>query len=351
MKVSRQYLISGSVLIAALGVLGSFQACSPGFSVIMPNVSNNGSGGSAGPANGFTVSYTIPTASFETFSSSGFNEFSDKTTSTNFWDYVPRYPLYSYGSQKRRWLYLPPNAQINNANPDAWIFPKGTVLWKLFSLNGRKVETRMLEKMGDGSGFANWRASVYMWRADQSEADLLKNNTFYSLTSAEKLVYEAGKIEATYRAAMPNQCVTCHQNATDGSLGFNYFQLSSRTNPRNVILLSQSGVLTNKVSNFDEILGNDLQRAAIGYLQGNCAHCHNGSGPGPHDFKHRSSVFSANDEPVLLSGLMSVGLITRGSKETSRLYLRPAAGTMPPQTISADPSGYTAIGAWIDQLQ
>lgn len=351
MKVSRTYVISAVILAVALGVLTSFQACSPGFSVIVPKVANNGSsGGGGGTIVPLTVSYLIPTASFDTLSRSGFNDFAEKTEAANFWDYVPRYPLFSYGAAKRRWLYLPPNTQIDNRNPDAWIFPQGTVIWKLFSMNGRKVETRILEKMAAGTGFAAWRASVYLWKADQSDADLLKTNTFYALAPAEKMVYEAGNIEATYRVAMPNQCVTCHQNAGDGSLGFNYLQLSSATNPRNPITLSQKKILTNSVVAFDEILGTDLQKAAIGYIQGNCAHCHSGNGPGPHDFKHRSTVMSATSEAILISASASAGLINPKSSTTSRLYLRPAAGTMPPNTITADPNGYTAIGAWIDAM-
>lgn len=347
-EFTRKNVISGIVLVVALAVIASFQACSPGFTALTPAI-NNSSGGRANDAP-VTLSYLIPSASFTTLSQSGFNDFAEKTGVANFWEYVPRFPLFSYGAAKRRWIYLPPNTPINNANPDSWVFPKGTVLWKLFSLNGRKVETRILEKIADAAGLSSWRTSVYLWRADQTEADLLTINNFYQQPAADKLKYEAGAVEAVYKVAMPNQCMTCHQNAADGALGFNYFQLSNANNPKNVIALSQSKILTNTVVNYDEILGTDAQKAAIGYLQGNCAHCHSGAGPGPHDFKHRSTVTSAAREAVLISASLSAGLITPGDKAASRLYVRPSNGTMPPNTITADPVGYTAIGAWIDAM-
>ncbi len=351
MRFSRQYVISGGVLATALAVLASFQACSPGFTVLTTPAASSSTSGPPAP---LVVSYIIPQNSFTTLSQSGFKDFSEKTA-VNFWEYSPQFPLFSFGSAKRRWFYLPPSTTVNNADPDAWVFPRGTVLWKLFSLNNRKIETRILEKIAEAPGIASWRVSVYLWRADQTEADLLVGNDFYTRTPAEKAVYEAGAVEAVYRAAMPNQCATCHRNAGDGALGFNYLQLSSPGNPKNVLALSRANILTNAVVAYDQILGTDAQKAAIGYIQGNCTHCHSGAGPGPHDFKHRSTVTSAANEATLVSATASAGLIVPRDKATSRLYLRPAglaASIMPPAafTITPDPLGYTAIGTWIDGM-
>jgi hypothetical protein len=64
--------------------------------------------------------------------------------------FAPQYPLWSDGATKRRWISLPPGAAIDGSDPDAWIFPVGTRLWKEFSFNGQKVETRYLERRTDG---------------------------------------------------------------------------------------------------------------------------------------------------------------------------------------------------------
>lgn len=81
--------------------------------------------------------------------------------------FSPQYPLWSDGAIKRRWLYLPAGATIDASNPDTWVFPPGTRLWKEFA-HGRPVETRFIERLRDGS----WRYASYVWNADGSDAVL-----------------------------------------------------------------------------------------------------------------------------------------------------------------------------------
>ena len=42
--------------------------------------------------------------------------------------FAPQYPLWSDGTSKRRWIYLPPGAAIAASKVDAWEFPVGTRL-------------------------------------------------------------------------------------------------------------------------------------------------------------------------------------------------------------------------------
>jgi predicted neuraminidase len=60
--------------------------------------------------------------------------------------YRPKYELWSDGSTKQRFIYLPPNTQIDTTNPDRWAFPQGTRLYKTFSIDGLRLETRVSEK-------------------------------------------------------------------------------------------------------------------------------------------------------------------------------------------------------------
>ena len=39
--------------------------------------------------------------------------------------FTPQYPLWSDGTSKRRWLYLPPGTFIDASRPDSWDFPRG----------------------------------------------------------------------------------------------------------------------------------------------------------------------------------------------------------------------------------
>ena len=53
-------------------------------------------------------------------------------------------------------------------DPDAWEFPPGTRFYKEFAL-GRRIETRMIERAGDGS----WRFGTYVWNDEQTDAALV----------------------------------------------------------------------------------------------------------------------------------------------------------------------------------
>src|SRR4051812_19214908 len=65
--------------------------------------------------------------------------------------FSPQYPLWTDGAAKRRWIRLPPGATIDASRADAWEFPVGTKLWKEFSFGGRRAETRMIERLADGT--------------------------------------------------------------------------------------------------------------------------------------------------------------------------------------------------------
>lgn len=331
-----------------------YQNCGSGFGVLtsLP-VASTGSTGTTGTTAGDTsVDYRIAVNPVERLSQSSLISLTanDGASFANFWEYTPKYPLYSYGAAKRRWIYLPALSKINNANPDAWSFPTGTVFWKEFALDGKKIETRVFEKTGSGTGITSWRSSVYLWRSDQSDADLLKDDMFYSRPVSDQNMYQAGLVRDRYQIVAPSQCVRCHSSASDSSLGFNYFQLSNQYLKRNVLALSQTSWLTNSVSKFDEILGNETQKNAIGYMQSNCIMCHSGAGPGPHNFKHVSTVKVIEEEAIFRSMAASQGLITPGQPATSRLYQRFSGGTMPPGTLTPDTVGQNYLRLWIEGL-
>src|SRR5215207_8377485 len=81
--------------------------------------------------------------------------------------FSPQYPLWSDGAVKRRWIALPPGTSINASKADAWDFPRGTRLWKEFSVGGR-VETRFIERLQNGS----WRFATYIWNEAGTDATL-----------------------------------------------------------------------------------------------------------------------------------------------------------------------------------
>jgi hypothetical protein len=157
--------------------------------------------------------------------------------------FTPNHSLWSDGATKRRWIALPPGTAIDKSDPDAWDFPRGTKLWKEFSM-GRAVETRFIERLADGS----WRYATYVWNADGTAATLApEGGALLDLPDAP-----GGKYVVPSRA----DCLACHEGPAVPILGFSAFQLEAKRAP-----------------------GDDASHA-LGYLHANCGHCHNANALG-----------------------------------------------------------------------
>lgn len=196
--------------------------------------------------------------------------------------FSPQYPLWSDGTRKRRWIALPPGTSIDATQVDAWEFPVGTRLWKEFGY-GRRIETRMIERSADGS----WRFATYVWNADGSDAMLAPADG--------AVVADADAPGGRYRVPGRYDCTACHEGAAVPVLGFSALQLSTdrdplaphaeRQRPGQVDLrsLAARGLLRGLPP---ELLAtpprveasSPTARAALGYLHGNCGHCHNAAG-------------------------------------------------------------------------
>jgi hypothetical protein len=195
--------------------------------------------------------------------------------------FSPQYPLWSDGATKRRWIYLPPGGTIDATRPDAWQFPVGTRLWKEFAFGaGRRVETRYMERTADG-----WRFATYAWSDDQREALLAPADGIDGVAVAPGLVH-----------AIPGQldCRACH-DASPPVLGFSALQLSSDRDlgaphaeappPGAVDLpaLVRRGLVTGLPDDLVRTpprisARSPTERAALGYLHGNCGGCHDPAG-------------------------------------------------------------------------
>ncbi len=200
--------------------------------------------------------------------------------------FAPQYPLWSDGAEKRRWLHLPPGTWIDASRPDAWTFPAGTRLWKEFVYGGRRIETRLIQRRADGS----WVYASYLWNAQGSDALLASaNGVALGLPDVPSRRYE-----------IPSRadCLACHQGAAVPVLGASAVQLSHAAGSRNEAVdglassdapitdlktLVDRGLLRNLPSGWLEeppaiAARSPTERAALGYLHGNCGHCHNHDG-------------------------------------------------------------------------
>ncbi|MFC1460192.1 hypothetical protein ACETIH_26500 [Microvirga arabica] len=197
--------------------------------------------------------------------------------------FAPQYPLWSDGAAKRRWISLPPGTAIDGSNPEAWIFPVGTRFWKEFSFNGQRVETRYLERKPDGQ----WLYAAYAWSADGLEAQLVS-------ARGKRGAYPlAGGRSHTIPGVA--DCKACHQGGPSEVLGFGTLQLSPERDPGaphaelqpephvDLRYLVQRGLLVGLPKALLEappriVAATATERAALGYMHGNCGHCHNERG-------------------------------------------------------------------------
>ena len=122
--------------------------------------------------------------------------------------FSPQYPLWTDGAAKRRWIRIPAGTTIDASDPDAWVFPAGTRLWKEFALGGRPVETRYMERLADGS----WLYATYQWSADGSEARRAPERGVRRVAeSAPGVPYDLPGVW---------DCRSCHEGSPSRVLGF-----------------------------------------------------------------------------------------------------------------------------------
>lgn len=261
--------------------------------------------------------------------------------------YEPRYPLWSNGSAKQRFVVLPRGATIDSSKTP-WEFPEGTLFFKTFSYpeetrGERAIETRVLRRARDGYEFATYR-----WNEAQTEAELLDGKKSVPVS------VELGAERFDHEIPSTLQCRSCHESQVTSVLGFEALQLNHRpqgANQTQLVALFERGVLKTLPNPAPKISADsELEREVLGYLQGNCVHCHNGS-DGP------ASAFDMS-YPVALKNLIGVettselfgGLrVSPGDPKGSALYrgiVRDVEGgdaqPMPPLGVQrVDPAAVT----------
>jgi hypothetical protein len=200
------------------------------------------------------------------------------------WAYSPQYPLWSDGALKRRWIGLPQGTQIDASNPEEWQFPVGTRFWKQFDFGGERVETRYIERLSDGT----YRYASYVWERALGDARL----------APESGLPGAHEISPGVQHDVPSRgdCRVCHEGRATPILGFRALQLSpdrdrlaphAESVPASALSLRtllERGLLANPpqawLTHAPRIdAPSATARAAVGYLYGNCSHCHNSHGP------------------------------------------------------------------------
>jgi hypothetical protein len=139
-----------------------------------------------------------------------YTDLATKTVAPGIRPYAPAVPLWSDGAEKQRWIYLPPGTTIDTTNPTEWTFPVGTKVWKQFSRDGRRVETRLFQKVQA----SYWVRTTYAWNADETAA---------SISAGGDIPW--GTDGGTYHIPTADECDQCHRGRTDHLLGFEQVSL------------------------------------------------------------------------------------------------------------------------------
>ena len=281
--------------------------------------------------------------------------------------FAPAHPLWSDGAKKLRWIRLPPSSRIDTSDMDHWQFPVGTKLFKEFSLDGKRLETRMIwHRAETGRLEDDYWAGAFVWRDDETEADLT--------------VDVANDLRGTdHDAPAQKQCWACHIGDTGHVLGFSAIQLSYGVGSSVSVTLERiaaNGWLTNPPASGADFAppGDATTSAALGYLHANCGHCHSDKGIawpdtqmvlrlGVAERDARTTQIHTTTVGAALQRWQHPGFQVRvvaGDAAASALLFRdatrdpPDAGTrdqMPPlATEHVDPTGLSLVTQWINGL-
>jgi len=264
-------------------------------------------------------------------------------------------PLWSDGSEKLRFVYLPAGTKALANGEGLLNLPVGTALIKTFKLEGRLIETRVLLHRPAG-----WVALPYQWNAEQTDATLvLAGARLDARTPAGEAI--------SYAIPNKNQCKTCH------SLGGEVVPIGPKA--RNLAepwlkefakagRLDRVPTVRHRMPLWEDRAKVPAADVARAYLDANCAHCHN-----PQGAASNSGLFLGWEvsDPVMLgigkrpvaAGRGSGGLefdIAPGRPEQSILYYRMASlegGISMPELgrASLDRDGLAIVHAWIRGLR
>jgi hypothetical protein len=286
--------------------------------------------------------------------------------------YIPKYPLWSDGADKDRYIYLPKCSTIDTTDMDHWKFPIGTRLWKMFSIapagegaTSKRIETRLMHRYGPAQ--SDWLFAVYQWSEsapdDPSAAIAVPDGVQNANGTDHDIPSET-------------ECQNCHGKLRERALGFSAFQLSHPATGDDLTIeaISNLGWLTAPAPQGFEIPGTPTQQAALGYLHGNCGGCHNSSAqlPPSNALLLRLLVgqtdYATTDIVTTTVGVATFGepgasgplRISPGEPANSSVLTRMQARgndlQMPPlETTSSElpdtAGGVSAVTAWIESIQ
>ncbi len=212
-----------------------------------------------------------------------FAELSPLTANDGLLPYIINQGYWSDGAEKRRWIYLKPNAQVNLNEAKFLNLPNESIVIKHFDLptaaGPQPLETRILIKNDD-----SWRSLSYQWNSGKTDAELIDDVVEENFTWASP----EGGIKEIKWYFPAGECYYCHNEVSDQVAGLSLAQLDLAIDYGNGAInqieawqalgwLSPDLTATRTTpKNIDETVS--LRTRARSYLDINCAICHRPGG-------------------------------------------------------------------------
>ncbi len=267
-----------------------------------------------------------------------------KTLSPRLVPFAPANVLWSDDAHKERFYALPDGGVIDSSDMNHWKFPVGTQFFKEFSLDGKRLETRLVWRVADtGNREADTLLGAFVWNDDESEAYFAKNGQ--------------DDLRGTdHDAPAAELCWHCHIGEPGRALGVSALQLGDVSG----VPLSDPPPAGTKYA---------APTPALGYLHANCGHCHNPNGQGWVDSRMILRLDVGEHDPAttqIYATTVGVSLeqwithgyakrVVAGDPDASALWFRMSQRVvnieMPPvATEYPDPVGLELIRNWILSL-
>ena len=284
--------------------------------------------------------------------------------------FTPRYQLFSDSATKRRWIQLPPGTTIDTTDMNYWKFPVGTKVWKEFTRDGTRVETRFSMKTGeDDSLNASWYWASFVWDTANT------SSTLFDPSAGNPDV-----LGTTHDVPPRAQCRRCHQNTPGRVLGFQAMSLdySAPTGDVDLQDLVDMSLLSSPPAPgaagdpfFPLVDGNGgdataVDIAAYGFFHANCGGCHNATSSiyatvqvelrmdvtklAVHDMPAYTTMINRNAMLSSVPGVLVIPGNTTDSVVLKRISSLITGEKMPEigtETLNND--GIAAVTAWIAQ--
>lgn len=191
-------------------------------------------------------------------------DFVDEVLADGVRAYTTEHVLWADGATKRRWIWFPPGATIDTSDMDYWVYPEGTKVWKEFTRDGVRVETRYLTKLPGGE----WYAMAYAWNQADDATAAVPGGATDALGTAHDI-------------PKSGDCGKCHDRGPDWVLGFSAIQLDHTEAGVTLETLVSESLLSDPPAGaapYFTIPGDATVAPALGYLHANCGGCHNPRG-------------------------------------------------------------------------